>query len=503
MQIRFLHQLRHQFRIQAQPLVQTHRKDQTQPYVQLRPYFQVQPQFQAQPAGKYHHYDRERRKPIWEKLQFPRKKPWAGPGDPAPLNLKRYERSDWRAGRNNPEATANQAIAELNRSFHQARCSIVKTLGVGGNGIAALIELTNLGGAVQRYVIKGDVNHGSGATAGEARWYRKVAGAKHILRRVRFRHLPMSRVVQNPDGPPVPQDNSGQALLEMVQLRKALDDNESLLLLEYMERGNLEQWISKMAARPNGRFPNRVLWLIFRCLIKGCLALAYPGLFNVYNANPDQYEIPDETETPAPDPPTNPLVHFDLDPLNVMVSGFDESHMLVPVVKIGDLGSVKDVRRYRFDRYYAWGFRRQGKYRIYPPEAFTPEWDRIVTVPSDYGEKTAGNYGEWTNLYQAALIMASLVTLCKPEYPPQARVYAEQDGQAIWSYGVYLMDPQFNSTSRTLRGLIGLCLNHVPADRPSLAEVYKHIEEILARDWSATESDVDVRAWATDFFASP
>lgn len=103
--------------------------------------------------------------------------------------------------------------------------------------------------------------------------------------------------------------------------KEALEDSTSSLIVEVLGRGNLHSWICKMGQ--GGQFSDKVLWLIFDCLFKGVVGMAYPP----ERARKEEYdrtggrwgrthfdqEIPKQKKELKE---SNHLIHFDLDPTN-------------------------------------------------------------------------------------------------------------------------------------------------------------------------------------------
>lgn len=106
----------------------------------------------------------------------------------------------------------------------------------------------------------------------------------------------------------------------ILQARGDLDDARDTIVLENMPRGSVHDLITKLT-REDLRLSNRMLWLIFECLFKGCLAMAYPREFQNRDRDPRREMMPQQDEF-VPDrylggrDPDRPLVHFDLDPHN-------------------------------------------------------------------------------------------------------------------------------------------------------------------------------------------
>lgn len=109
--------------------------------------------------------------------------------------------------------------------------------------------------------------------------------------------------------------------------RRELDDEEEVIVMEYIPRGDLGSWLERLAQlnagkQPSQRIqpPEKVLWSIFRCLWRGCVAMGWPGaqaaasgLDRRRNQIPVQKEHPPASGGRA-NRPTDPLVHFNLNP---------------------------------------------------------------------------------------------------------------------------------------------------------------------------------------------
>ncbi|KAK4185391.1 hypothetical protein QBC35DRAFT_537740, partial [Podospora australis] len=134
--------------------------------------------------------------------------------------------------------------------------------------------------------------------------------------------------------------------------------------IEFAKRGDLDGFAEKSRgymAGPEpmtGLWPNSVLWLIAECLMRACVAMAYPpsALAKARGDNwdsddeepiqeriPGQYDFVDR-ETPAP----SRIVHHDIDAWNIFVFDVDQMmgdpHDSHPVVKLADFGLMNDHR---------------------------------------------------------------------------------------------------------------------------------------------------------------
>ncbi|KAI1194240.1 hypothetical protein F5X97DRAFT_327797 [Nemania serpens] len=114
-----------------------------------------------------------------------------------------------------------------------------------------------------------------------------------------------------------------------------------MIMLELLENGDLSHFIVKVRERYD-TIPNRVLWRFFLCLVRMCIGLTYP---------PDRREeyngLPGPIKETVPDPlKRNPsrIVHFDIDPKNVLIGDFvGDNHEVTPLLKLGDFGLATEV----------------------------------------------------------------------------------------------------------------------------------------------------------------
>ncbi|KAI8634666.1 hypothetical protein F5Y19DRAFT_469727 [Xylariaceae sp. FL1651] len=112
------------------------------------------------------------------------------------------------------------------------------------------------------------------------------------------------------------------------------------MYMEWLENGTLKKFVDR--ALDNGvpiPLPNRLLWRLFMCLIRMCIAMGWP---------PD---MPDG-ENPQPvseriqGPPHGGFIHGDLHHENLMfgemlVNDPDTEHALTPILKMIDFGSMQ------------------------------------------------------------------------------------------------------------------------------------------------------------------
>lgn len=141
-------------------------------------------------------------------------------------------------------------------------------------------------------------------------------------------HGVRQRIRRGSDG-----DNNNPGASRIRRARRDLDDAEDMLVMEYVPNGTLGSWLDRLTTRGNGdsdanervRIPEKILWSILNCLWRSCVAMAYPGRQQGDGQDPRRTQIPVATELMPPRiprqrtrdrGPTDPLVHFDLDPSN-------------------------------------------------------------------------------------------------------------------------------------------------------------------------------------------
>ncbi|OTA60662.1 hypothetical protein K449DRAFT_435053 [Hypoxylon sp. EC38] len=207
----------------------------------------------------------------------------------------------------------------------------------------------------RRLVLKRSITpEGDHETFNEIIWYNRLRGSEHIVNMITARY----------DGSYVPPANAGDENAKVVpffqrliqrpinpkKIRKPNDprriDEElglarlagiPVVVLEYLENGTFNRIIER-AIRYNSFIPNRLLWSFFLCMVRSCVAMAYPP-----NRAPGKRTV---LETiPAVGTVPSPLIHNSLHCGNIMFGApdrrFDE-HRFAPVVKFIDLGAAED-----------------------------------------------------------------------------------------------------------------------------------------------------------------
>ncbi|KAL1837092.1 hypothetical protein VTJ49DRAFT_4289 [Mycothermus thermophilus] len=320
-----------------------------------------------------------------------------------------------------------QAVEQRVEPKLEARnLQLKRIVGAGGNGIAALFETRQpLNGRIQKFIVKcniRDTPHDTAQLLKEKNLTAKFADCMHIVRLIEDELLPPPHDPdeQDPDEPG--SDERG--------------DVSNLMILEYYPRGSLAKGLcnivraahtTNLNKRTVRRFETRQLYHVFLCLVKSLIACCYPPV-----DNEDLYE---DEEPPlqekCPERGTRrkwQLVHFDIDPMNILVGDSDPhtGHGIMPCMKLSDFGLAKDWPEMRQKEKFApllW--RRMAKHRFYCSEQFTGEWNYVwpgAEPENAFGpgkpSRIAGQYDWRSNLFQFGLVMLVLVTGCSPPNPP-------------------------------------------------------------------------------------
>ncbi|RYP62884.1 hypothetical protein DL771_009533 [Monosporascus sp. 5C6A] len=115
--------------------------------------------------------------------------------------------------------------------------------------------------------------------------------------------------------------------------------NGPVIAMEYLENGTFGRLMAR-AKRQDVHLPNLMLWSLFLCLVRACVAMAYP--IEAPEGEPNRLEtIPKDGRQPSE------LYHGDLHVGNLMLGdagGSFQEHRIVPVAKFIDFGSTAEVQ---------------------------------------------------------------------------------------------------------------------------------------------------------------
>ncbi|KAI1417337.1 kinase-like domain-containing protein [Hypoxylon sp. FL1857] len=229
------------------------------------------------------------------------------------------------------------------------------------------------------------------------------------------------------------------------------------IYLDRLDNGTLNNFLLRVKEAGVTRLPNRLLWVLFLCLIRGCIAMAWPS------DNPEM----NETTRGHPPPPPSGIAHFDLHGENVMFGHFIDhpEHSLTPILTMIDFGLALRVTS-----------------RI-PP---TGEQQNI----EDIGILMAGIISLETNKkYSGGEIEVDLSRFGYMDLvlSPAAGILGDRE--------VGEPDP-YPYVDGDLRYIISACMATEPTDRPSLAQLEEWATEKVYKG-QPTDYLNDV-AWETD-----
>ncbi|KAI1388252.1 kinase-like protein [Hypoxylon trugodes] len=291
------------------------------------------------------------------------------------------------------------------------------------------------------------------------------------------------------------------------------------MLLEFAPNGDLEHFIYRLNDSGE-KVPNRVLWSFWQCLVKACVAMEYPPRkFHPRRreANSDFTPVNtvDGSKVGGKDlfeevPPAKRrwagknMVHFDIDPRNILVfdvdvGGPDEEHRLVPRLKVTDFGCAQEIKPNKNNSYYL-GYRSCGKVGHYAPEQFGADWEHIeATTRGGYElseSRVAGNYTSAMNVWQIALTMWQMITKSRAPRPP----WPVKPPYEPYHYcPLILQQEKYNYVDKELRETMAHCMRHDPADRPSLLDLMQQAERASTKVFPG-ENDRTIQDWVHVIF---
>ncbi|KAI8965118.1 kinase-like domain-containing protein [Daldinia sp. FL1419] len=228
--------------------------------------------------------------------------------------------------------------------------------------------------------------------------------------------------------------------LHIVQILEVEDNplDEELegewIMMEWLPNGTVLDLIKKSKGRIK-RFPNRLLWRFFLCLIRACIAMADP---------PDNEDGTVESEIITGPLPDVGIAHSDLHCANVLLgeSPDDIEHLISPILKVIDFGRAGE-----------WSF-----------IEFTG-----TTVHS--------------NLWDIGKLMICLIRLDERSYVANlgnGQVLIPHLGNTITTDGDSILpidgpDAKYPWLDRDLGKLVCWCLATEPNDRPDLEELSNQV----------------------------
>ncbi|KAK2607125.1 hypothetical protein N8I77_005829 [Diaporthe amygdali] len=286
-----------------------------------------QDRFEHYWTGRYSWWRAEhaagRRRAHYIKLQAPKPRP-PGPRPQVQPDAPRLDVDGNRVayqplGQNNSRITLLRYMVDILNGSYQIMnymrptgFRLVKILGKGGFGIACLFEMRDTNGKTHKFVVKA----GTGRDLQTERAnLRLMAGARHIVQQKRLQAMPEPESIERAPS----RAGNLYAGNDPAFVARLFDANLTMLGMEFMKNGDVHNLLRKAAAQQKS-WKSRELWLIFHCLFRGCVALAYPDTWTGGRDPECEDIILQEEAVPLvngkPTDQSGALVHFDLDPQN-------------------------------------------------------------------------------------------------------------------------------------------------------------------------------------------
>ncbi|KAJ3572072.1 hypothetical protein NPX13_g5173 [Xylaria arbuscula] len=218
--------------------------------------------------------------------------------------------------------------------------------------------------------------------------------------------------------------------------------------------------------------PNRALWSIFLCLIRGVIGITYPPGDADSSDSRKGKVIRESMKDVLEGTEESMFIHSDIDVMNTFI-GYpkgdetnymnrrrdDSEHVWHPIVKLADYGCMVkwDYRMPRAQRRKSlWG-----KRAYKSPEQFDPD----------------ASFGAHTNIYQIGQIMFDLITLRPIPFAERACVSVEILAGRQSTYGSRLVEARITSrhdwanVDTELREIVAACMSLRYINRPSLEQL--------------------------------
>ncbi|KAI1484402.1 kinase-like domain-containing protein [Biscogniauxia mediterranea] len=269
------------------------------------------------------------------------------------------------------------------------------------------------------------------------------------------------------------------------EAKKGFRGYRDYLVLEYLKNGPLMNLILFNRAS-NRHTPNRVLWSFWLCLVRACIGLEFwPKKFHPDRHRPvapgTSRDLTEELPQPNRRWRRRRLVHYDIDPLNILIGDLDlddPDHS-----SISDFGLSQRVYPEKRDVYYH-SMRHYAKESFFTPEQFTNRWDKFGVDPDsdeisrylNTGTAVGANYDVASNIWGIASSMYYLITGHLPPRPPHPKRHTLRAGRlkmrtTLWTYGDSLFDRAYYFVDRDLIDILVRCLAYNPRHRPGLDEL--------------------------------
>ncbi|KAI5918243.1 hypothetical protein F4810DRAFT_600515 [Camillea tinctor] len=254
----------------------------------------------------------------------------------------------------------------------------------------------------------------------EKAWLRKFRFSKHVVKLIEPPMTPFNRIFPG------------------LRRRMTRDD---FMFLEYLENGSMGDFLEKMMDWQGvARIPNRMLWRCFLCLIRACIAMAWPPTEQDAGNNTEVIESTKDVEARG-------IVHDDLHVGNVMFGPLindpdePEHHASVPMLKMIDFG------------------------RMYEREDRPGKWNQPTGVTD--------------NIFAISILMVNLIEgssfsayVMSPSTPNILDFQLHPGGATLQTTATSLLENgRFPLLDPLLRGYVCACASPHPNQRPPLANL--------------------------------
>ncbi|KAI0485190.1 hypothetical protein GGR56DRAFT_669678 [Xylariaceae sp. FL0804] len=213
-------------------------------------------------------------------------------------------------------------------------------------------------------------------------------------------------------------------------------------VMEFLTGGTLKAFQQRVN-EADVILPNRILWAIFLCLIKGCIEIAWPPR----GPPAPKWQGAHTNQLGRAEEPSD-LAHRDMNSENIMFGGLGpDEHSRVPIVKLIDFGEAGWMPKEPTDP-------------LSLPPFFVRNYDEKLGLAGEYtpGANTVRNQAIEKNIYDVACTMGLLIGRVEFSFPDAIRDFVQ-------STTVHpSLDPN-------LRKLLQQCLAVDPILRPRLQDL--------------------------------
>ncbi|KAF4953865.1 hypothetical protein FGADI_5657 [Fusarium gaditjirri] len=389
-----------------------------------------------------------------------------------------------------------------NKRWRGMKFKFIRVLARGGHGYVSLWDVVFDDKSVRRVVIKRAIDPltNSFDTLKESQFHLRYDGAQHTTQVIDLHREAVAiqtRVLRS-------------STFTASAIRQGKDWNaeeQKCVVFEYMKFGDIVNIMQTVAARNaqfpgqvHTRIPDQVLWGIWECLVLGLATIAYTPSNSSGNssfetwwkwAQSDKKEALAFLDRVERQWQIEHDVHLDLEVLNVLAGHDPTTHPHQPVFKLHDLGAWSFKMNEAWESQnetQIWMMRGPVKLHGMAPEQFSKEWDKMpigMDKPSlkrayggedlKRGNRVAGRFGMWTNIFLVARVMESVMTGVFSKFPYQAVAHDRTNKP---TYGGILQTPEYDHIDFDLRETVKRCLYEKPKDRPTITKL---LENLLRR----------------------